>query len=60
MIRVIAIEDVNLYFIKRNEEYLIHKDSLYGGRDGDWSADIYSIDEEYIGRLYLSHFKVKV
>ena len=60
MIRVIAIEDVNLYFIKRNEEYLIDKDSLYGGFDGEWSAEVYSVDEEYIGRLYLSHFKVKI
>ena len=60
MIRVIAIEDVNLYFIKRNEEYLIDKDSLYGGFDGEWNAEVYSVDEEYIGRLYLSHFKVKI
>ena len=60
MIKVIAIEDVNLYFIKRNEEYLIDKNSLYGGFDGEWSAEVYSIDEEYIGRLYLNHFKVKI
>lgn len=60
MIKVIAIEDVNLYFIKCNEEYLIDKNSLYGGFDGEWSAEVYSIDEEYIGRLYLNHFKVKI
>ena len=60
MIKVIAIEDVNLYFIKCNEEYLVDKNSLYGGFDGEWSAEVYSIDEEYIGRLYLNHFKVKI
>lgn len=60
MIRVIAIEDVDFYFIKCDEEYLINKDSLYGEFDGEWSADVYSVDEEYIGHLYLSHFRVKV
>ena len=50
-------ERENMSQIKKGEMYKFSHDSLYGDSDGEWYADIFTLDDKRIGQLKLSHFK---
>ena len=59
MIKVLCISGVryNYSSIERGREYLIKVNSLYVDSDGYWTVEVYNLNETYIGRFYLKHFK---
>ena len=62
MIKVICISEVKSAhsLIKKDKEYLLDTFSIYGDDCGDWIAEIYNLNETYVGHFYLKHFMSKI
>lgn len=50
-------ENGMFYRIKKGEFYYINRESIWIDCDGDAYGGVYSINNDYIGQMLLSHFQ---